>query len=124
MAFQYPTRHALVVAGFIFITSAGIASANRALPLVFPPMGLTVMGLEPPPPPEPRGPVLIPPPPEPRRPVLTRSAEEHLTAAEQDRLLFDVLSQTRVLEAWEREPRQCFLGRLRAPPADDKRNSS
>lgn len=70
--------------------------------------------------------MLIPPPPEPRRPVLTRSASsaEHLTAAEQDRLLFDVLSQTRVLEAWERDPRQCFLGRLRAPPADDKRNSS
>lgn len=66
-------------------------------------------------------PILFPPiPTELRRPGLTRSTSSlnlgpvSNTTTDQDRLL-DVLAHARVLEAWEREPRQWFVGRLRDP---------
>lgn len=75
-------------------------------------MALTATSLDPPSSSEPPS----------RRPMLTRSASsaEHFTADEQDRLLFDVLSRTRVLEEWERDLRQRFHAQLRRlpPPGD------
>ena len=78
----------------VLALSAGLASATR--PILFPPI-----------------------PTEPRRPGLTRSTSSLnlgpvSNTTDQDRFL-DVLAHARVLEAWEREPRQWLVGRLRDP---------